>query len=531
MQIAQLVLLSSLFAAIAGVSGCQTGYPDTEVAADPANSNNTDVNPDTNVPDESPVDQPADASITEPDDSNPTEPEDSNPAESDDSSPLDPDDSNPAEPDDSNPTEADDSTATDPDDSNNSSNDTSTDDESHLNGWTLIWSDEFEDGILNEDKWSRAENGLGGGNNELQYYTQRTKNAYIEDGFLIIEAIEEEYSNADGERDYTSARLSTLNKGDFLYGRIEVKATLAEGQGLWSAIRMLPSEPVYGDGAASGEINIMDAINIKGSNDNETIASLQFGNTWPDNVFISSVYSPKKSVSKKEHTYAIEWEPLEIRWYVDDELTQIQTDWWSVGAPYPAPFNTKFHLVLNLAVGGNWAGNPNEKTKFSQSMQVDYVRIYQSNDIAKVEPNTEPNIETGPGNIETPEEFAILQAEEADTINGAFTISIGERDVINFFTWGNYLQFNQVDFLDGSDQLEFVVAQDYHFAYIEVRIDSLDGPIIADIHVGHTDGWTSFEQQISDLNQTVTGVHSVFIISRHLFGAGNFDYFQFSKKP
>ncbi len=539
MQIAQYVLLSCLLAVFTGVSGCQTGYPDTEVAADPANSNNTGLNPDTNAPDESPVDQPGDSNQTDPDNLNPIEPDNSNPVGPDDLDPNEPDDSNPIEsddsnvskPDDSNVSKPDDSNVSKPDDSNNSSDTSDTEDTLHLNGWTLIWSDEFEDGTLNESKWSRAENGLGGGNNELQYYTQRTKNAYIEDGFLIIEAIEEEYSNSDGVRDYTSARLSTLNKGDFLYGRIEIKAKLAEGQGLWSAISMLPSQPSFGDGSASGEINIMDAINIKGSKGNETITSLQFGDAWPDNVFISNIYSPKKSVSKNAHTYAIEWEPLEIRWYVDNELTHIQTDWWSAGAPYPAPFNKKFHLALNLSVGGNWAGNPNEKTKFPQSMQVDYVRIYQSTDIASTEPDTETDIDTGQDSIENVQEFAILQAEDANVISGAFTTTVGEREVINFFSWGNYLQFNEVDFLDGRDQLEFVVAQDYHFGYIEVRLDALDGPIIADIHVGHTDGWTSFKEQISELNQTITGVHSVFIISRHLFGAGDFDYFKFSKKP
>jgi beta-glucanase (GH16 family) len=244
-------------------------------------------------------------------------------------------------------------------------------------GWRLIWSDEFNGPAIDGSKWSFEVNGGGGGNNELQYYTARPENARIENGRLVIEARKEQYSGPDGTRQYTSARLRTLNKGDWLYGRFEARIKLPRGQGIWPAFWMLPSNNKYGNWAASGEIDILEAINTNAAGGNTIYGSIHFGNTWPNNKHTTVAYKPPTSIADNYQTYAVEWEPRAIRWYVNNVLYSTQTQWDSGGGPYPAPFDQRFHLLLNLAVGGNWPGSPNATTVFPQRMEVDYVRVYQ----------------------------------------------------------------------------------------------------------------------------------------------------------
>ncbi len=252
-------------------------------------------------------------------------------------------------------------------------------------GYQLVWNDEFDGPEIDLTKWEHEVNGLGGGNNELQYYTDRPENSFIENGCLVIQALEETYTGPDGTRDYTSARLRTPNKGDFLYGRFEARLKLPSGQGMWPAFWMLPTDWVYGGWAASGEIDVMEAINIPKS----IYGTIHYGGTWPDNVSSGCTYTeghgPKATdFSKDFHIYSMEWEPGLMRWYVDGNLYCTKTDWWSSAAPFPAPFNQRFHLLLNLAVGGNWPGAPDETTVFPQHYIIDYVRVYQ---IANDPPN------------------------------------------------------------------------------------------------------------------------------------------------
>ena len=186
----------------------------------------------------------------------------------------------------------------------------------------------------------------------------------------------ENYSGPDGYRNYTSARMRTKHKGDWLYGRFEVRARLPGGQGLWPAIWMLPTDWKYGGWAASGEIDIMEAVNA-GPGNNKVYGTLHYGGSWPRNVHTGKSYTPATSITDNFHVYALEWEPGEIRWYVDGHHYQTQTQWWSEKGPYPAPFNERFHMILNVAVGGNWPGSPSSSTVFPQVMEVDYVRVYQ----------------------------------------------------------------------------------------------------------------------------------------------------------
>jgi beta-glucanase (GH16 family) len=244
-----------------------------------------------------------------------------------------------------------------------------------LKGWTLQWNDEFNTGdVPSPDKWGYEVGGGGWGNNELEYYTQyRKENARVENGSLIIEARKEEYEG----RHYTSARMVTTGKGDWLYGRIEVRAKLPSGYGTWPAIWMLPTDWVYGNHGwpDCGEIDIMEHVGY----DQDVI----HGTTHCQKYYFknntqrtATVRIP--DVSTTFYTYAIEWYPDRIDFFVNDtkyfSSTNDGTGWeaW--------PFDKPFHLILNLAIGGDWGGVKGvDDSIFPQRMEVDYVRIYSKN--------------------------------------------------------------------------------------------------------------------------------------------------------
>ncbi len=241
--------------------------------------------------------------------------------------------------------------------------------------WTLVWSDEFDGSALDTSRWSvqvgdGCDVGLcGWGNNELQWY--QADNIQVADGLITITARVEEA----GGRDFTSARIRSLGKGDFLYGRIEARARLPRGQGMWPAIWMLPTEEAYGGWAASGEIDITELV---GHEPSRVHGTLHYGGEFPANQNSGDHFDLSSGTFADDfHVFSLEWEEGEIRWYVDGTLYQTQTEWNSTGAPFPAPFDQTFHLLLNVAVGGDWPGNPDITTPFPQTMQLDYVRVYQ----------------------------------------------------------------------------------------------------------------------------------------------------------
>jgi len=242
-------------------------------------------------------------------------------------------------------------------------------------GWQLVWNDEFDATAIDLNKWEYEVNAHGGGNNELQYYTSRPENSYIENGCLVIQALKEHYIGTEGTREYTSARLRTLKKGDWKYGRLDIKAKLPFGKGLWPAIWMMPSESKYGGWAASGEIDIMELV---GHEPNKVYGTLHYGGEWPNNVQTGkSFVLPFGSFADDFHIFTLEWDADQFRWYVDGILYQTQTTWHTANAAYPAPFDQYFHLLLNVAVGGKWPGNPDNSTLFPQKMVIDYVRVYK----------------------------------------------------------------------------------------------------------------------------------------------------------
>lgn len=241
--------------------------------------------------------------------------------------------------------------------------------------WMLIWEDDFDDSTLNSEKWEmQIGDGCdiqlcGWGNNELQWY--QAKNVSLQEGNLVITAREEEVSN----KAFTSARLRTMNKGDWVYGKIEVRAKLPEGQGIWPAIWMLPTDNTYGGWAASGEIDIVELV---GHEPQKIYGSIHYGGEWPNNTHSTDEYSSVEGkLTDDFHIFSIEWEEGEIRWYIDGEEYARKSSWNSEGHSFPAPFNQRFHLLLNIAVGGNWPGNPDETTVFPQQMLIDYVRVYE----------------------------------------------------------------------------------------------------------------------------------------------------------
>lgn len=241
---------------------------------------------------------------------------------------------------------------------------------------TLVWADEFNAGHLDPEVWffetgDGSQYGIPGwGNNELQYY--RPGNASLVKGVLSIEA----RSEATNRYNYTSARINTRDRFAFRYGRIEARMRLPGGQGLWPAFWLLPQNDQYGSWAASGEIDIMEAVNLGGSGGNQVHGTLHFGGTGSASVSTSESYVVPADATAEFHTYAIEWDAAEIRWYVDDVLYAVANNWYSTGAEFPAPFDQPFYILLNVAVGGSFPGSPDASTVFPVAMEVDWVRVY-----------------------------------------------------------------------------------------------------------------------------------------------------------
>jgi len=280
---------------------------------------------------------------------------------------------------------------------------TPTDPGSGTGDWKLVWSDEFDDGAIDPAKWTfDTTNGTsvgnpGWGNNELEYYTDRLENAKEEDGKLVLTARKELY----GGMPYTSARLKTHGLFSQAYGKFEIRAKAPTGKGLWPAIWMMPEESAYGTWAASGEIDIMEGW---GSKPNTVAGTIHYGSQWPNNVYSGSSYNlPDNGTIADFHTYALEWEPGELRWYVDGRLFSTKNDWYSKGAgqsdnyAYPAPFDQPFYLIMNLAVGGNFDGDPTPDTVFPSRMEVEYVRVYAKDAYGTATPPTYPKEEYPPG--------------------------------------------------------------------------------------------------------------------------------------
>ncbi len=272
--------------------------------------------------------------------------------------------------------------------------------------WTLVWSDEFDGPKIDRRKWGFDADCWGGGNNEQQCYRASPRNAALADGKLVITAQREPYTgaawplhmrgavqdpNARTTKPFTSARLTTRGKASWRYGKVEVRARLPQGQGTWPAIWMLPEKDRYGGWAASGEIDILEAVNLgvpcakcPGGRENTILGTLHFGGKWPNNKHKGEEVPFPGVLDGGFHTYTIEWYPDRITWQVDGQTFAMRnaSEWSTTGSSAPgAPFDQPFHLILNLAIGGKLAESRGiggvRLDGYPKRMEIDWVRVWQ----------------------------------------------------------------------------------------------------------------------------------------------------------
>ena len=266
--------------------------------------------------------------------------------------------------------------------------------------WKVEWEDQFNGTTLDTSKWSyelgiqSGEDGKSDapvywGNNEKQYYIKEA--VEVKDGYLVItgdkltQDVKNQYNVTDSTVQYSSGRIRTVtDSGEVLaaatYGRIEAKMILPAADGYWPAFWMLPTQEtigLYGTWASSGELDIMEAV---GQTANQVNGTIHYGGNWPNNVYHGGTYVfPENENIAGEHVYAVEWEPGELRWYVDDVLYHVENNWYGIDEngekySYPAPFDEDFYILFNLAMSGNYVSNV-MPTEMGKQMKVDYVRI------------------------------------------------------------------------------------------------------------------------------------------------------------
>lgn len=235
------------------------------------------------------------------------------------------------------------------------------------NGYTLIWNDEFDGTAINTSNWvfEIGTGSSGWGNNELQYYRQ--ENAWVDEGALTIEARKENYSGSS----YTSSRIKTQSKLSFQYGRIDIRALLPKGQGIWPALWMLGNSISSVGWPKCGEIDIMEMIGGNGR-ESQTHGTVHWDNNGHN--YVGGTYKLNKGTFADEyHVFSIIWSKTSIKWLVNNnQFYEI-----NITPAHMTEFHQKFFFIFNIAVGGNWPGSPNETTVFPQQMKVDYIRVFQ----------------------------------------------------------------------------------------------------------------------------------------------------------
>lgn len=287
-------------------------------------------------------------------------------------------------------------------------------------GYSLLWHDEFNGDTMDETIWNYEPREPGWTNNELQEYTTSTDNVFVRDGNMVLKAIKTVDEN--GNDYYTSGKITTQNKQDFMYGKVVARAKTPEGQGLWPAIWMMPTdESYYGQWPKCGEIDIMEVL---GNQTHIAYGTVHYGEPHAEQQGIYTLEGD--SFSDSFHEFSVEWEPGEMRFYIDNNLYHTVNDWFSAvdgeeEKEYPAPFNQTFFVQLNLAVGGTWPGNPDETTDFENAeFEIDYVRVYQ-----KAEYDT---------NVTKPEKIFRQPLEDGNLIyNGDFSEAEALDDETNWY--------------------------------------------------------------------------------------------------
>ena len=237
----------------------------------------------------------------------------------------------------------------------------------HYEGMTLVWRDEFDGDMLDFNSWEH-ETGTGSdgwGNEELQYY--RPENTRVRDGYLVITAREEAF----GGSNYTSSRIVSRGKVTARFGRVDIRAKLPEGQGIWPALWMLGATTERIGWPVAGEIDIMEMVGGQGR-ESTVHGTLHWSNKREHRYEGGSVTLPSGDFSDQFHVFSIAWDETVINWMVDG-MSYFQVN---IASPEFDAFREEFYLLINLAVGGKWPGNPDASTSFPQHLAVDYIRVF-----------------------------------------------------------------------------------------------------------------------------------------------------------
>ncbi len=239
--------------------------------------------------------------------------------------------------------------------------------------WKLVWEENFNGNKIDTTTWHCEVNGDGGGNNESQYYTARDTNVYVKEGLLHLRGLKEDFLR----HQYTSAKLTTKNKADFTFGKMEIRAKIPLGQGMWPAIWMMPTDDKFGGWPLSGEIDIME---IKGHEPDTLYGTMHYGPTWPNNRYTGGkiVRSNPAGWGDDFHTYSIIWQKDKIEWLVDG--TKFNEGTIANVAAYKNvqyPFNERFYFIVNLALGGNFVNNKINDAVLPNEFLIDYLKVWQ----------------------------------------------------------------------------------------------------------------------------------------------------------
>lgn len=290
-----------------------------------------------------------------------------------------------------------------------SSGDVITGGDLNLDGYSLVWEDNFDGPGLNRNDWNVELHEPGWVNAELQEYVDSEENIFFENGNLVIRPVK---STVNGNSYYTSGRISTQNKKDFTYGVFEARLKVPEGNGFLPAFWLMATdENVYGQWPRCGEIDIME---VHGSDTRTTYGTIHYGNPHRQSQATRTLRNG--TFADSFHTFAVKWEPGEISWYVDGFLIHRENEWHSITEgqgeiTYPAPFDQPFYIILNLAVGGSWVGYPDRTTDFKNARyEIDYVRVWQK--------------ETYNENVTKPEKEVVLRDPDENgnfIVNGDFS--------------------------------------------------------------------------------------------------------------
>lgn len=401
--------------------------------------------------------------------------------------------------------------------------------------WTQIWADEFDQPALDTATWETmigtgTAYGVpaGWGNDELQYYTNLAANVSVSGGMLHITARAQNF----GGRNYTSARLRTLGNFEFKWGRVEASMRLPSTDGIWPALWMLPTNSPYGGWASSGEIDVLESVNAA----DRAYGTIHFGAPYPQNASNGGSFVPGIDLSQGFHTYAVEWDPDQIRWYLDGvQFHAVSSNQWyssTATSNYRAPFDSPFHLLVNVAVGGAFPGNPDGTAVFPQTLDVDYIRVFRREQGPYG--GTPAAI---PGQIEA-EDFDAGYPDEAyhdsDYGNNGNAYRTDDVDIepcneggynIGWLRAGEWIEYTASIAHAGEYTLETRVASQSTGGSFRFDLDGQD--VTGPITVPPTGGWQSW-QTVSATATLPAGVHTLRFVNLDASGEFNTNWFRFT---